>query len=387
MKITIIHQYFKTPEEGGGIRSFYLAKYLLEQGCSVKVVTSWNKGHSAVVVVEGIEIHYLPIGYSNNYSFYKRKKAFLSYMLHAFKAMSLLDTPDLYYVISTPLSTGILGLAKKWTKGTPFIFEVGDIWPEIPIQMGLVKSRALRKLLYRLEKMVYDNALGVVAMSEPIAKHVQKVSKQVSIQTTFNLADTNGYQLSEQSNTALTIGYFGALGVANQVQFLLDVALESKRQQLPIKFIIAGEGKEAGALEAFVLAQGLDNVRMEGHVDKQSIRKLMDETDVAYISFADYAILGTGSPNKYFDALAAGKLIVINFRSWIEMDLTEFNNGFYYHPYHPEDCLKQLKDYIQRPELLKNAQQCSRILAETKYSLDAQLASWFSWLQKRSAEA
>ena len=45
MKILYIHQYFATPQEPGGTRSYWFSQKLLQRGHHVVMVTSTNKMH------------------------------------------------------------------------------------------------------------------------------------------------------------------------------------------------------------------------------------------------------------------------------------------------------------------------------------------------------
>ena len=67
MKILYLHQYFRTPEEGGAIRSYYLAKGLVEHGIEVELITSHNENSVVTKNIEGIKVHYLPVFYDNNH--------------------------------------------------------------------------------------------------------------------------------------------------------------------------------------------------------------------------------------------------------------------------------------------------------------------------------
>ena len=69
MKIVYVHQYFKTPQEGGAIRSYYLAKGLVDKGFDVEMVTSHNNKDYLETNIEGIVVHYLPVSYDNIWVF------------------------------------------------------------------------------------------------------------------------------------------------------------------------------------------------------------------------------------------------------------------------------------------------------------------------------
>jgi hypothetical protein len=61
MKILYLHQYFLTPEQGGAIRSYHLAKALVEAGHEVEMITAHNHPTYHFEIREGIKIHYLPV--------------------------------------------------------------------------------------------------------------------------------------------------------------------------------------------------------------------------------------------------------------------------------------------------------------------------------------
>jgi hypothetical protein len=58
----------------------------------------------------------------------------------------------------------------------------------------------------------------------------------------------------------------------------------------------------------------------------------MNITDASFIFYKPVPVLETGSPNKFFDGLAAGKLIIINFGGWIKTEIEENKCGVYVNP-------------------------------------------------------
>ncbi|MFZ6010103.1 MAG: glycosyltransferase WbuB, partial [Bacteroidota bacterium] len=83
MKVLILHQHFNTPQKGGAIRSYYLAKALISEGMKVIVITAHNQNQYRNENVEGIDVHYLPVSYDNRFGFYKRSSSFLRYVAGA----------------------------------------------------------------------------------------------------------------------------------------------------------------------------------------------------------------------------------------------------------------------------------------------------------------
>ena len=94
----------------------------------------------------------------------------------------------------------------------------------------------------------------------------------------------------------------------------------------------------------------------------------MNVTDVNFISYKAVKILETGSPNKYFDGLAAGKLTAINFGGWIKNEIEQEHCGIYVDPARPQDFVTAIKPFVNDPGLLSQYQRAGRKLAERKYS-------------------
>jgi len=159
MKVLYIHQYFRTPEEGGAIRSYYLAKGMVDNGIKVELITSHNKPFAEVKYIEGIKVHYLPVFYDNNLGFIKRIFSFYKFMRLVAKKARSIKNIDICYATSTPLTIGVSALKIKKELKIPYYFEVRDLWPEAPVQMGIIKNRFIKSYLERLEKKVLKNKL------------------------------------------------------------------------------------------------------------------------------------------------------------------------------------------------------------------------------------
>ena len=44
------------------------------------------------------------------------------------------------FATSTPLTAGIPGIFARWLRRKKFVFEVRDLWPEIPKAMGVINN-------------------------------------------------------------------------------------------------------------------------------------------------------------------------------------------------------------------------------------------------------
>ncbi len=94
MHILYIHQYFKTPEEGGAIRSYYLAKGLVDAGHTVTMLTAHSGSKYKKMFVNGIHVHYLPVPYRQSMGNFARIKAFLKFVWLVCNKASLFKKAD-----------------------------------------------------------------------------------------------------------------------------------------------------------------------------------------------------------------------------------------------------------------------------------------------------
>ncbi|MEM9859794.1 MAG: glycosyltransferase family 4 protein [Bacteroidota bacterium] len=369
MKIALIHQYFKTPEDGGGIRSYYIANHLSQLGHEVHVITAYNDKKYSTLTLNGYTVHRLPIYYSNHLSFWSRIHAFWLFAYQAYRVLRRIKNIKLNYVISTPLTTGLIALFAERRMDIPYIFEVGDLWPEAPVQLGVLKNPLLITLAKILEKKTYQRATSIVALSEPIKQYIAKIAQNKSIEVITNMADTDFFRPSKKLNQEkFTIGYLGTFGLANHLEYLVDAI---KVAPANVEFILMGSGAQYQKIRS--LTQGLNQVVWEEEGNKEKVRTLMAKCDAIYISFHHAPILATGCPNKLFDGLAAGKFIIANFGGWVKELIESENCGFSYDPRYPNDLFRKLAPFIRNPDQLKTAQKKAVELAQQSFTPDSQL--------------
>ncbi|MEL7147217.1 MAG: glycosyltransferase family 4 protein, partial [Bacteroidota bacterium] len=293
MKILLVHQYFKTPDDGGGIRSYHVATGLVARGHEVVVITAHSKSGYLLKNVEGVKVHYLPIAYNNSFGFVKRVFAFIRFMVRSLQLAQSEKGIDLAYVITTPLSTAIVALYLRSFRNIPYLFEVGDLWPEVPVRMGILKNPFLKMAAYRLESLAYKNAKGLIALSPGIASYMLEKAPHQRIVTIPNMSDLDYYQpTTPWQGGELKILYCGALGVANHLEYLLDAAKECLRSELPVSFTIVGEGARKPTIAT--LAQSLSNVTLREFVDRQTLKEIIATHDAFYVSFMNVPVLHTG---------------------------------------------------------------------------------------------
>lgn len=399
MRIVYIHQYFTTPEVGGGTRSYEFARRWVAAGHEVHIICmTTDRGLSgwSVRQVEGIEVHAIPLDYSNAFGFAKRMAAYIRFARAATVRLVYL-APDAVYATSTPLTVAVPALAGDLVGGLPYVFEVRDMWPDVPIAMGYLRNPIARKAALALEYFAYRRASSVVTLApgmrrdvvlkgvEPAKVHVipQGCDQQVFDKPDpHELAETHPWLRGRR-----VVLYAGAIGPANGLGYLLDVAESTKQIDPSIVFVVIGDGKERGILQAEADARGLDGewVRFLGYRNKHDVS--------AWMSLSELTLaLLTGPPevwkdavqNKFFDSVAAGKPIATNNPGWQTQIAVEAGVGFMLPPANPKEAATILVDRLNDPQWLAAVpSKCAHLASET-FNRDRQAAQALSLLTSTS---
>lgn len=379
MRVLYIHQYFKTPNEPGGTRSYWISRKLIEKGHEVIMLTSRNNmdKSSEHLSIDGINVIYLNVRYDQKMGLFKRFISFLSFMVKTIKIVFILrNNYDKIYATSTPLSVGIPAIIAKTFLNKPYIFEIRDLWPEVPIQMGAVRNKGLIFFLRKLERLIYLKAEKIISLSPGMKKGVLKsgidkakvfmvpnMSKpDVFYPRSKNHEIFNKFKLNEKS---LTVIYFGAIGKSNGLKKVVEFF--HKVQDQKIQLIIAGDGSEKRALQSIIDVGGIKNVKLLGNYSTKIISELVNCCDLSLVSFDKIPILYTNSPNKFFDALSAGKPIIVNSPGWIKKLVVDHDCGFFYEYDGLESFKEMINEIVSKPEKLKVMGLNSRKLCENKF--------------------
>ncbi len=382
MKIIYVHQYFKTPQEGGAIRSYYLAKGLVDNGFEVEMVTTHNEPSYRHVVIEGIKVHYLPVPYDNSMGFVKRVLAYMGFVRKAKRRIRKIKNADIVYATSTPLTVGLVALWAKKKLRLPYYFEVRDLWPTAPIEVGAVKGAIFKKWLYGLEAKIYRKAEKIIALSPGMRDWIKKVVPKKEVYMIPNMADCVFFNKEIKdpklvdfyhASQPFVITYLGSIGMSNHLEFFLDIAQESKKQGLNINFKIVGTGSQVSRIKMLSYMKKLQNVEFFPHQNKEGVKDILNVTDATYVCFANLPVLATNSPNKLFDSLASGKLTIVNTPGWTK-DLVENHQcGFYANPLDPTIFIEKVRPFLEQRELLELYKNNARTTAEKHYSRKLQI--------------
>jgi glycosyltransferase involved in cell wall biosynthesis len=266
----------------------------------------------------------------------------------------------------------------------PMVFEVRDLWPELPIAIGAIRSPVAIAAAEWLERRAYHASAAVVALSPGMADGVARTGyPRDRIFIVPNSSDVGLFQgggsplpwddeIINWIEAGPVVLYAGTLGAINGVGYVVDVAAAAARIGSPLRFLIVGAGAEEQLVRDRARAVGVlgGNLRLMPPVPKSCMPTLFSRATIAMSLFIALPQMWNNSANKFFDALAAGKPVVINYHGWQEALLASSGAGFSVPHDDPLAAARQLTEFVARPAAVEAAGSAALGLARTSFDRD-----------------
>ena len=172
--------------------------------------------------------------YSNDQSLFDRTLIFLKFSFSA-TMVALKERYDLVFCTSTPLTIALPGIFSKWIRRKPFVFEVRDLWPELPKAMKVITNPLVLGLMSALEFVAYCSADACIALAPGIAEGIQRKGGQKGDihlipngcdLKLFNSSIGDRWRPKELEGKGFIAIFTGAHGVANGLDAVLDTGVE-----------------------------------------------------------------------------------------------------------------------------------------------------------------
>lgn len=388
MKILYFHQHFTLPTSAGGTRSYELAQKLIAKGHQVTMVAGGrsdlglaptNKKGIFRGDVDGIDVIQIALPYSNRDGLFKRANTFVKFGWKSIK-IAFQEKYDLLFATSTPLTAGLPGIVMKLTgKKRKFVFEVRDLWPELPKALGM-KNPIFLAGMSILEWLSYHTANGCIGLSPGICEGIDRRSqKGKPIELVPNGCDLDLFKPSEGNISELLPGilpeekvavFTGAHGIANGLDSIIDAAkvLQDKGRK-DIKIVFIGDGKMKPHLQNRVKAENITNVMFFDPIPKVKLANIIARADVGLMVLANVPAFYYGtSPNKFFDYIASGLPVLNNYPGWLADMIQENRLGFVTEPGNAVALAEGIEQVVDNEDLKKEFGRNARAFAEREFS-------------------
>jgi glycosyltransferase involved in cell wall biosynthesis len=387
MHILLIHQAFAALDEAGGTRHIELARLLVQKGHQVTIICSpvsyltgktrsnrirWVDQEKPEPGITILRTYTYP---ALHRSFIHRVLSFLSFMVSSFFVGLGVANVSLVWGTSPPIFQGLTAWMLARLKRKPFLFEVRDLWPAFAIGMGVLKNPILITLSQGLERFLYRHADRVIVNSPGFIDHVASRGARW-IELVPNGADPamfatqgRGEQFRQENhlNNHFVAMYAGAHGLSNDLGVVLDAAEELMDQE-EIKFVLVGDGKEKGQLQAQAAARHLENLLFVPPVPKSRMAEVLAAADACIAILKPLDLYRTTYPNKVFDYMAASRPVVLAIDGVIREVVEEAGAGIAVPPGDSHALAKAVQDLAANRERSSRIGEAGRRCIEEKFN-------------------
>lgn len=400
MHVLYFHQHFSTPKGASGTRSYEMAQALVREGHTVTMVCgSKVRGQTGLEQpfknsvrrgsVEGMDIIEFDLGYGNELGFARRMVVFAKFALRSI-GVALREPADVVFATTTPLTAGIPGIFARWVRRKPFVFEVRDLWPELPREMGVIRNPILLSAMSLLEWASYRSADRLIGLSPGIVRGIEK--RGVSSDRITMVPNGCDLQLFGGTQKAwrppsvrddqLMAVFSGTHGNANGLDAVLDAAAVLKaRGRNDVRLVLIGDGGEKARLQQRTQAEGLDAVIFLNPVPKTELTGLLAGADLGLQILRNVPAFYFGtSPNKFFDYIAAGLPVLNNYPGWLAEMIGENACGYAVPPNDPEAFADALISAAEDREGLEVMRKRAQDLAASRFARPKLARTWVDWV-------
>lgn len=333
MRILFLSHYFPPEVNAPATRTYEHCRAWAAAGHEVHVVTcvpshpigkpfpGHRRGWYTHERVDGIHVHRVWTYLAPNQGVLWRTVNFLSFMPTAVFRTWRLGRFDVIVGTSPQFFCALASCAAASLHRTPWIFELRDLWPESICAVGAMEKSLALRLLERLELRLYRNASAVVCLTRAFIHNLERrgidsakleyVPNGIVPSFWESGSREMGRALLGLSPDQIAVSYVGTVGMAHGLGTVLQSAQRLATAYPKIRFFVVGDGAELARLRSHAESLGLSNVTFTGLLPRRSMAAIMAGTDVALVTLKPSDTFKTVLPSKMFEAMAAGKPIVL----------------------------------------------------------------------------
>lgn len=359
MRILFLTENFPPETNAAATRVYERACYWAKWGHDVTIITSapnfphgrlfdgYRNSWRQVERMDGLRVVRVKTYIAANQGTVRRTLDFLSFMVTASFAGLFEKRPDVVISTSPQFFAAVGAWALAAIRRTPYVFELGDLWPASIVAVGAMRESFAIRWLERLELFLYRRSACVVALTHAFKKNL--IGRQINpgkVAVVINGVDLWRYapqprdeDLADTYNLVdkFVIGYVGTHGMAHGLTNVLDAA-ERLRERPDIAFLLAGAGAERASLIADAEARGLKNVVFMGPKPKDRMPAVWSLCDVALVHLKDSPAFMEVIPSKMFEAMGMGLPVLLNMPAGEASQILGADKaGVFVHPEDPDN--------------------------------------------------
>src|SRR5437588_4783406 len=240
------------------------------------------------------------------------------HVLSTIAAIMIRPRPDVIICPSPPLTIGVSAWLIALIRRARFVYNVQEIYPDIAISLGALRSKTLIAMARLLEQFVYRRSAAVTVIAPRMEQRLlERGVPQSKLLVIPNFVDTSDLEPLSKDNEfsrehslvdKFVVNYSGNIGPAQGLETLIRTA-ELLRDDDRVHFVITGDGTLFEAMRNQIRDLNLTNVTILGYQPFARMAAIYASADVCIVPQA----VATGSdavPSKVYRIMACARAVL-----------------------------------------------------------------------------
>ena len=407
MNLVVLTPHFAPDVAPTGLVITRIVEELAKRGHELDVVTTlpWYRHHRVEPGFDGRLFRYEdtpwgritrinPFAVSDKSKLVQRAGAFAAFSTVAAAFAGRGGPADGVLSVSPPLTLGMSGWAAARRRDCPLIFNVQDIYPDVVVELGVMKPGPLLTATSKLELFCYNQADAVTVLSDDLkvnvankigsSDKVRVIPNFVDVEAIMPLPHENSYRQEFGLQNKIVIMYAGNVGFSQALMPMLEAAAALTDEQ-ELVFVINGGGVARPELER--AARGLPNVRFVDMQPAERLAEVLTAADIHLIPLKR-GLANASVPSKTYSVLAAGRplLASVDPNSEVARLVERAGCGIAIPPEDAESITKAVRRLIESPETMRVMGEAARRFVEDWVSPSAVAEAYEQLFKELEAE-
>jgi colanic acid biosynthesis glycosyl transferase WcaI len=222
---------------------------------------------------------------------------------------------DVLVVTTAALQVWLPYAALSVVRHKPAIYSVHDVYPDIGVNLGVFRHKAVIRVVAGLEDYCLRHAAAIRILSESfVPRMLARGVPESKLNLIYDWVDTDLIRPLARDNSfarehnlvgAFVVLYAGNIGFVQGLEYVLESARLLVEQE-DVRFVFVGDGAAREGLIAQAQQMGLPNVQFLPYQPLDRMPEILAAADVSLVSLLKG--MGSGAlPSKSFSILASGR--------------------------------------------------------------------------------
>jgi glycosyltransferase involved in cell wall biosynthesis len=267
---------------------------------------------------------------------------------------------DIIFSFATsPLTSSLSAIFFSKIKSCKSFIWVLDIWPDILIELKIIKNIFVYKVISQISKFIYKNFDYILSQSKSFRKIINLYNNNNNNNNNIyfpawpeNIKHYKSKETKYNEDKSFKIVFTGNVGEAQNFEQVVKAAVLLKNYN-DIKWIIVGSGRVLENIKSVILKENIKNFILEGKKPIEDMNYYHSIADVLFISLKSGSAISSTIPGKLQTYLQSNKFILGMIDGEGKKIIEESGTGLCIHPDNPKILAEKILYLKANPEIIK----------------------------------